>query len=123
MVASTYSIKSFLLELEPTSVLSASSGATNLLYWNGNLPPAYGATGLLLELELLAASFWCNRPPTKTRTCCTDIELGANEPASGATRAGTGCCDIELAILASLWCNQPATGTSLTCCAVILSLL
>jgi hypothetical protein len=61
------------------------SGATNLLYWNGNLPPAYGATGLLLELELLAGSFCCNRPPTRTWTCCTDIEL---------------------VLWACFWCNQ-----------------
>jgi hypothetical protein len=59
------------------------SGATNLLYWNGNLLPAYGATGLLLELELLAASFWW--PPTRTRTCCADIEL---------------------VLWACFWCNQ-----------------
>jgi len=76
-------------------------------YWNWNcLQAPSAATGLLLEPE----------PVVLILSLCY-------EPASGATRAGTGCCDIELVILASLWCHQPATGTSLTCCAVILSLL
>ncbi|CAK9269683.1 unnamed protein product [Sphagnum jensenii] len=67
-----------------------------------NMPPS-GATGLLLEPE----------PVVLILSLCY-------EPASGATRAGTGCCDIEFVILATLWRNQPATGTR-TCCALILS--
>jgi hypothetical protein len=120
MVVSTYSINSFLLELEPTSVLSASfrcnqppvlewEPVLQLLvqlasYWNWNsLQPPSGATGLLLEPEPVVLIF----------SLCY-------EPASGATRAGTGCCDIEFVIIATLWRNQPATGTR-TCCALILS--
>jgi hypothetical protein len=55
MVVSTYSINSFLLELEPTSVLSAS--------FRCNQPP-------VLEWEP-ASSFWWNWPPTGTGTACS----------------------------------------------------
>jgi hypothetical protein len=119
MVVSTYSTISFLLELEPTSVLSAP--------FRCNQPP-------VLEWEP-ASSFWWNWPPYWNWNClqrpsgATGLLLEPEpvvlilslcyEPASGATRAGTGCCDIEFVILA-LWRNQPATGTR-TCCALILS--
>ncbi|CAK9219302.1 unnamed protein product [Sphagnum troendelagicum] len=58
MVLSTYSINSFLLELEPTSVLSASFRA---------------GTGCCDIEFVILATLWRNQPATGTRTCCALI--------------------------------------------------